>query len=138
MAILAKDGVVKLEHSTDGGTTWENVPGVLSVDPGTIQSEEIDATDADSTGGWREKINGFVEASEGSVTLHNKPRDTKLMALRTAVGGAAQKFRVKIDSEHHVFDALVKGFSEPFQVGEKLVATMTISLTGQPTYSAVV
>jgi hypothetical protein len=138
MAILAKDGVVKFEHSTDGGTTWDNVPGVLSVDPGTVQAEEIDATDADSTGGWREKINGYIDASEGSVTLHNKPRDTKLMALRSAVGGAAQKFRLQLDQEYHTFDALVKGFSEPMQVGEKLQATMTIALTGEPTRSAVV
>ena len=71
MAILAKDGVVKLEHSADGGTTWDNVPGVLSVDIGNIQTEEIDATDADSTGGWREKISGYVDAGEGSITLHN-------------------------------------------------------------------
>jgi len=137
MATLAKDGVVKLEHSSDSGSTWDNVPGVLSVDKGTIQTEEIDATDADSTGGFREFIAGYAEASEGSITMHNAPRDAKLMELRTASeNGTVEDFRVKLDGEHQTFQALVKGFSEPFTVGEKLVVTMTIKITGQPTYAA--
>lgn len=138
MGIQAKNPVVGLEHSPDGGTTWELVPGVISVDKGAIQTEEIDVTDADSTGSFREYIAGYNEAAEGSITLHNAPRDAKLMELRAAQeAGTIETFRVKLDGEYQVFNALVKGYSEPWSVGEKMVVTITVKLTGAPTYSAV-
>lgn len=136
MGIQAKNPVVAFEHSSDGGTTWDNVPGVISVDKGTIQTEEIDVTDADSTGSFREFIAGYNEAAEGSIVLHNAPGDAKLVELRAAqVAGTVEDFRVTIGAETHTFQALVKGYSEPWSIGEKLVVTMTIKLTGAVTYA---
>lgn len=138
MAKLARNPTVSLEHSSDGGTTWVVVPGILSFDIGNITAEEIDATDADSTGSFKEYINGYLEASEGSIVVHNKPRDATLMALRTAQSdGTVEDFRAKIDGEYTTFTALVKGYSEPVEIGSKLVLTITIKLTGAPVYAAV-
>lgn len=138
MGKVALPAIVGLEHSTDGGSTWTTVPGILSVDIGNITAEEVDVTDADSSGAFREFASGFLAADEGSITMHNAPRDTKLMELRTARdAGTVEDFRVEIDGEHTTFQALVKSFSEPFSIGEKLVVTMAIKLTGQPTYAAV-
>ena len=137
MSIIALPGNFALEHSTDSGSTWDPIPGILGFNIGNIEAEEIDVTDADSTGNFREFANGFSEASEGSIRLHNKPRDTKLMALRSAVGGAAQLFRSTIDQEYAQFNALVKSYSDPIEIGGVMVVEIGIKLTGAPTYSAV-
>lgn len=139
MAVLATGAAVALRHSEDGGTSYTAVPGILSVDKGTIQTEEIDATDGDSTGNFREFISGYAEAAEGTVTLHNDTRNTKLLALRTASeAGTVELFELDMDGETTTFSALIKGYSEPFTIGEKLVVTMTLKLTGQPTYAVTV
>ena len=62
------------------------------------------------------------------------PRDTTQMALRTAQGGAAQEFEAVYDDETVTFTALITNFSTPVQVGAIMEATVSIKLTGAPTY----
>ena len=138
MAVVAKSGNWGMSYSTDSGTTWLNIPGVLSFDIGNIEAEELDATDADSTGNQREYVNGFKDANDGSIRLHNKPLDTALQYLRTAVGGAAVDLRARIDGEYHTFQALIKSFGEPVEIGQIMTVDVGIKLTGAVTHSAVV
>lgn len=136
MATLAKAPTVTFEVSTDAGSTYNAIPGVLSFDPGAITAEEIDATDSDSTGAFREFINGYSAASEGTISVHNAPGDAVLASLRAAVqSGAELTFRTVYGTETKVFQALVKGYADPVTIGEKMVVTVTIKLTGEPTYS---
>lgn len=136
MATLAQAPGVTFSVSTDDGTTYNPIPGVLSFSPGAITAEEIDATDSDSTGAFREFINGYSAASEGTITLHRAPGDAVHTAIRAAVSsGATLKWRVVQGTETIDFDALVKGYDQPITIGEKMIDTATIKMTGQPTYS---
>ena len=136
MATLAKAPTVTFEVSTDGGTTYNTIPGVLSFDPGSITAEEIDATDSDSTGAFREFISGYSAASEGTISVHNDPGNAVLGSLRSAVqSGAVLNFRTVYGAETKTFTALVKGYADPVTIGEKMVVTITIKLTGEPTYA---
>ncbi len=134
MAKLAQG--ITFEVSTDGGTVFSTIPGVLTFNKGAITSEEIDATDSDSTGAFREFINGFKAASEGTMTLHRTIGDAVHNSIRTALStGAVLDFRVTNGAEQLDFAALVKGYDEPITIGEKEIDTVTLKMTGEPTYT---
>jgi hypothetical protein len=132
---VAKNGTGGLFLGSGSPLTYTKIPGVSAFDFGAIQSEEIDATDFDSPAGWREFVNGLKSASEGSITLFHDPGDTTHEVLRSAEGGASQPFKALYDDRQVTFRALVKGFSVPQQVGGLNVATITIKLTGAPTWA---
>lgn len=138
MGVFAKNPTVAIQHSADDGTTYNDIPGAKAFDIGQISAEDIDATDFDSTGNFREFINGYLEASEGSI-LCNYPEAANAThtALRTARdSGTIEKFRAIIGHETIDFDALVKGASTPVRNGTLIETTYTIKLTGAPSYAA--
>jgi predicted secreted protein len=137
MAVFAKNPTVAIQHSSDGGTTYIDIPGAKAFDIGQISAEDIDATDFDSEGNFKEFINGYLEANEGSI-LCNYPEAQAAThtALRTARDdGTVEKFRAIIGHETTTFDALVKGASTPVRNGTLIETTYTIKLTGAPTYA---
>lgn len=140
MGTIAKNGTFSLEHTNDGGTTWATVAGCKSFDMGAIETEEIDITDFDSTGNFREFAAGYQEASDGSFVCNYDHQDPVFLLLRAAqVSGATQTFRATYThggtGEVVQFSALVKGISAPVEIGGVMEVTVTIKLTGQPTYT---
>lgn len=136
MAVIAKNGTFSLKHSNDSGSTYVVVPGVKSFDIGAIENEEIDVTDFDSTGNFREFATGYQEASSGSFTINYDPQNAIFLLLRAAqTGGTTEYFQAVYDDETVEFNALVTSISTPVSIGEVMEATITIKLTGQPTYS---
>lgn len=102
-----------------------------------IESEEIDVTDLDSTGDFKEYIAGTKDAGEVSIAgnIHDEAVIEKMMALANSrsiedwaveyPSGAAWSF---------------KGFVKSFKDGEKTpdaIATFsaTIRISGAPTYT---
>lgn len=102
-----------------------------------IESEEIDVTDLDSTGDFKEYIAGTKDAGEVSIAgnIHDEAVIEKMMALANSrsiedwtveyPSGAAWSF---------------KGFVKSFKDGEKTpdaIATFsaTIRISGAPTYA---
>lgn len=138
MGKISKFGQFKLEYSEDGGSTKTLVPGVKSFDPGEITTEQVDVTDFDSTGSFREYANGYKEASEGSITLNYDEEDSVHQALEAAVGGAALQFIATYGNQELILDALITGFSTPTQIGQVQEANVTIKMTGEPTRQAAV
>lgn len=138
MAKVAKNGTVKLEYSVDSGTTWLNVAGVKSFDPGVATSEDVDVTDYDSTGDQREYANGYKAAADGSFTVNFEEDDPSHIAMIAATGGAAIMLRHQYDTKWLVMSTLIKSFATPASVGEALLATVTIKAAAAPTWVAVV
>ncbi len=138
MADIAKNGVVKLEYSTDDGTTWNNVAGVVSFDPGVFTAQDVDVTDYDSTGNQREYAAGYKEASDGNFVINFEADDASHVALQAAVGGAAIKLRHQYDTKYLVMSALIKSMSNPSSIGEVLRSTVTIKAAAAPAWEAVV
>lgn len=136
MATVAKNGTFFLKRGSGDPLSYAVIPGVKRFDPGSLTTEQIDATDFDSPGNFREFVAGFTEAGEGSFLVNYDPRDTIHVALRTSqFAGTVEKFQAGYDDETMTFDALVTGFSNPASVGELLEATVTIKMTGQPTFA---
>lgn len=137
MATIARNGSFSLQYDPGGGLAA--LSGVKSFDMGAIEVEEIDVTDFDSTGNFREFESGYSEAAEGSFVLNYDHQDASHVALRSAVGGATQDFQATFTiggtAETVSFSALVKGFSTPVDIGGIMEATVTIKLSGQPVYA---
>lgn len=140
MATIAKNGTFSLEHSNDSGTTYVNVAGCKSFDMGAIETEEVDVTDFDSTGNFREYAAGYKEAADGSFVCNYDHQDPVFLLLRAAqAAGTTEYFKATYThggtSEEVEFTALVKGISSPVEIGGVMEVTVTIKLTGQPTYT---
>lgn len=133
---VAKNGTAGLYTGTGSPLTYTKIAGVKSFNFGAIAAEEKDVTDFDSPSGYREFANGLKSASNGTIVINHDPGDTTQEALRTAVGGAALHFKALFDDKQATFDALVLGFDTPLNVGEVAEATITIKLTGAPTWAA--
>lgn len=133
---VAKNGTGGLYLGGGSPLTYTKIPGVKAFDIGAIAAEQLDVTDFDSPAGFREYANGLKSASNGSFTMNFDPGETTQEALRTAEGGAAQKFKALFDDRQVTFDALVIGFSTPQTVGGIAEATVTIQLTGATTWAS--
>lgn len=132
---VSKNGTGGLYLGSGSPVAYTKIPGVKSFDIGSVSAEQLDVTDYDSPAGWREFANGLRSASNGSFVMNYDPGETTQEALRTAEGGAAQKFKALFDDKQVTFTALVIGFSTPQQVGAVAEATVTIQLTGAPTWA---
>ena len=139
MATIARNGSFQLQTDVILASTFVTIAGVKSFDMGTIEVEEVDVTDFDSAGNFREFASGYSEASEGSFVLNYDHQNAEHVALRAAVGGATVTFQatftIAATGEVVEFDALIKGFSTPVDIGGVMEATVTIKLTGAPTYT---
>ncbi|MEL7203194.1 MAG: phage tail tube protein [Pseudomonadota bacterium] len=125
MALVSKNGVSKLERSTDN-TTFTNIPGVKSFSAGDIQAEQLDVTDYDSPGGQREYVNGLLDANDGSFVINFDPADTVHQALQADAGGASIYLRHQFGTRQVTMLVNVISFSTPVEVGGVHEATVTI------------
>lgn len=133
---VAKNGNAGLYYGSGSPLAYTKINGVKSFNKGSIAAAEKNVTDFDSPAGWEEFTNGLKSASPGSIVLNFDPGDTTQEYLRTAQGGAAIQMKALYDDKQVTFSALVLGFDEPLQVGEVAEATVTIKLTGEPTWAA--
>lgn len=132
MATVATNSTFALKLGSGSPLTYTAIPGVTNFDGGNISAEQLDATDFDSTGAFREYVNGYKEASEGSFVVNYDPGNATHQALITANGGAAIKLQALYDDRTVTFDALVTAISRPAEVGGILKMTVTIKMTGAP------
>ena len=102
-----------------------------------IESEEIDVTDLDSTGDFKEYIAGTKDAGEVSIAgnIHDEAIIEKMMAL--ANSRSIEDWTVEYPSGAKWS---FKGFVKSFKDGEKTpdaIATFsaTIRISGAPTYT---
>ncbi len=137
MALVVKSGNAALEYSVDAGTTWNNVNGVTSFDPGVATAEEQDATDYDSPNNQREYVNGFKGVSDGSFVVNFDPADASHIALMAAEGGAAIDMRHQYGDKWLTMSTLVRSVSKPAEIGGILKATVTIKQAAAPVWSDV-
>jgi predicted secreted protein len=103
-----------------------------------IESDEIDVTTLDSTGGYKEFIAGFKDAGEVSLEGIIKSETAMASMITLADSQAVEEWTIETPSgSTWVFDGFVKTFKE----GEASVEgvrgfTGSIRVSGEPTYTA--
>lgn len=126
-----------------GTPTPTNVANVTSIAGLDGDTEVIDVTSHDSAGRYREKIASFIDAGQVTLELNFDPnavthRATSGGILYLRSQGTVESWTISFPGTpaHEVtFDAFVKsaGFSAPFD--DKLAMTVTLEVTGEPTWT---
>ena len=132
----AKGAILKYENPA---STFNVIPAVGDFELDLGDTEEIDVTTHDSTGSFRETVNGFKAPSEISFPLVFDPANTHHLYLQTNHGATAVTFQVILPDDGaatYEFDAIIKGFRVSAPVDGRLEATVTVKPTGAISFSA--
>ena len=91
----------------------KNIGGLTSIGEVTPDSEELDATTLNSTGGYREYLQGFKDSGECSLTGYLVPGDPGQVALRAgyASGDVDAVLITYPDNTTVGFNAYVKSYT---------------------------
>jgi len=142
MAYIFGKGTLLQREDSPGSGTYTTVAQVRTIDGPSFDSEEIDVTNHDSPGNFREFIGGLLDAGEITGELILDPNDgthdasTGIyadMAARTV-----REWRIRIPSTPTVdltFDAFVKSFPLSFPSDAAITGNFTLRVSGNVTWA---
>jgi hypothetical protein len=131
-----------VERSTDGGSTWANIPECTGIAIPATETDYQEVTSLDSPGGFREYIPGLKDAGTLSVPC-GYTSDGYAQAVADQALGVPILYRttlaVAVDQDTaDVFE--FEGFPTPTlegnDVGAPVGMTLTIRITGDVTFTA--
>jgi predicted secreted protein len=113
------------------------VAEITNLTPPAPSRDSVDATHEQSPGGWREFIPGLADGGEVSFEINYDPGSADAAAFLAefnAQGSAAVKNRQVLfpDGSYWQFAAFLTGLESEAPIDDKLAATVTLKVTGQP------
>lgn len=120
-------------------STLTDIPALRDISLGVGQADLLDATTHDSSGSFREFINGFKDSDEATYTIVYDPANAVHEAIRAAHGGASVAFALVLPDAGNAtfaFSALVRTFTVNAPVDGILEASFTLKPTGAITFTA--
>lgn len=133
-------GVLFKIESDASPQAFITVGEVLNVKPPAISRDAVDATHTESPNGYREFIPGLKDGGEVSFDINFIPGSqgvTTLMAQLAIDGSSACKITLPgTPSYEWAFDAILTGFEPDAPIDDKMTASVTFKVTGQPTLGA--
>jgi predicted secreted protein len=137
MAKLSSYGTEIYRGTSGAGTLIAQVQNISG--PGLSLDTE-DVTSHDSTGGWAEFIGTILQPGEVSFDINYAPtaytHDATTGLIADLVGREVRNFKLifpDTGTTEWLFSALVTGFEPSEPVAGALSASVTMTLTGQPT-----
>lgn len=134
----------KLSYSSDSGSTFTAVSGATKIGFPAPEIDEIEVTNHDSTGGYREFLAGLKDA--GSVDFEGEITAETVVSGLTTLFNANTVVSWKIEIPQQTgqtagatwtFDAYLSKFGEgDAEIDSARTYTGTLRVTGQPTYTA--
>ena len=113
---------------------------VLGMSGPGITMEAVDSTHAQSTNAWKTAIAGLLDAGEVTLDLAFLPadgtQDDTTGLLSKMIGRAAANFKVTwpdTASTEWSFPALVTGFEPTAPIEDRMTASVTLKISGEPT-----
>lgn len=115
------------------------VADLTSIGEVGVESDEIDVTTLDSTGGYKEYIAGFKDAGEVSLEGIIKSENAMETMLALAEAQAIESWTITTASgSTWAFDGFVKSFKESEATVDGVRGfSASIRVSGKPTYTAV-
>ncbi len=120
--------------------TYTTVAEVVNITGPGFSTDALDATNMGSAGGWREKIPGLKDPGEIELECNwlpgNATQDASTGVLEKYNGRDVDTWRLVIPtSPTTTWSALafVSAFDPEVPVDGKMMASITLTLTGQPT-----
>lgn len=131
-------------NTTPGPETFTVIGGVSNISGPGFAVDTIDVTAHDSPGAFEESIASIIRQGELTLDLNYDPNDPTHSGdpaaatdgmLAALVARAVKNFQLEFPSTPAVewsFQALVTGFEPGAPYDDKLTASVTLKLTGQP------
>lgn len=138
-AIGAKGTLLKIG---DGGVpeNFSPIAEVVNIGGPSLSLDAIDVTNQSSTNGWKESIGGLLDGGEVTFDINYIPTDTTHDAtsglLSAMQNRTVKNFQLVFPDSGNTtwsFAALVTGFEPSADVSDKLAASVTLKITGEPT-----
>ncbi len=124
---------------TKSGSETEDlvIGGLTSIGEVGVESDEIDVTTLDSTGGYKEFIAGFKDAGEVSLAGFIKDTDSSQAMFNLATSQSIEEWTIATpDGATWVFDAFVKSFKEAEATVDGVRGfSASLRISGEPTYT---
>lgn len=116
--------------------TFVNLGEVTSVTPPPVTRDILDATHMESPGGWREFITGLKDGGEMSVDLNFVPgSDTDDLLTAMQAEDDPRPMRITFPNGHvWRFTAYCTGYEPTAPVDDKMTATATFKVSGEPDF----
>jgi predicted secreted protein len=140
-AIFGKGTLLQVETSPGSGT-YTTIAEVKSISGPTGESDEIDVTNHDSVGDYREFVRGLIDAGEITTSVNWQPDIAIHQQLHSdQAAGTKRNWRINWNQMTVPwglsFEAFVKtlGFENP--VDNVLAGNATLRVTGATTLAAI-
>lgn len=113
------------------------IGGLTSIGEVGVESDEIDVTTLDSTGGYKEFIAGFKDAGEVALAGFIKDTDSSQAMFNLATSQSIEKWTIATpDGATWAFDAFVKSFKEAEATVDGVRGfSASLRISGEPTYT---
>lgn len=137
--VMAGIGTIFQVGTNASPIVYTAVARVISIGGPNLSSEQVEITTLDSSGGYKEFINGLKDGGEFTLELYWKKSDAKQVILRNALGSETS-LPMKViwpdsPSTRCAFLGLVTGFTMNTVANEGVKATITIKISGAPTWT---
>lgn len=113
------------------------VGGLTSISGVEVTADTIDVTTLDSTDGYREFIGGFVDGGEVSAEGYMSDKGTAEATIAGYVGATEKSCEIAFSNgAKWAFDGVVTGFSTNADLEGVIGFSITIKVSGKPTFTA--
>ena len=137
---MSKSNAVGTKLKVGTGNTAKTVGGLTSISGIEISAETIDVTALDNATGYREKLPGFKEVGDVTMSGFLDGSDEGQNEMYTLLNSqASSDFAIEFPAaigKTWSFTGYVAGFSTSADVGDAITFEATIIVTGQATLAA--
>ena len=128
--------------STLAGSTVGTIGQILKISIPTVEADAIDISTMDSTDKWQSFIPGMINAGQLDVDLAYYKTDAKI--ILDEIGGTVETWTITLNDETSVLTSpstfacsgYIKGVGNAIPFEDKVTSTITIKLSGAPTFTA--
>ena len=130
----------QLERSDDGTSTgtFASVGTIRDVTPPGLSRDAVETTHMSSVEKWREFIGGLKDGGEMQFEMSFDPGSTETVAFHTEINAdTAGYYKLTFpDATEWGFGGLVTDIGPSTPLDDKMVADITIKLSGKPGFVA--
>lgn len=126
----------------DGGSpeSFSTITEVTNIGGPSLSMDTIEVTHHGSTGGWREFVGGLLDGGDVTFEINYDPADSTHDASTGLINDmenrTVRNFQLVFPDTGVTtwsFAALVTGFEPSEPIDDKLAASVTLKISGQPT-----
>jgi predicted secreted protein len=145
LASIGHQNLFQIFDTSVSPDTWTTVAEVGNITPPSFSRDAQDATHTESTEGWREFIPGLKDAGELSCELNLVPDSATMeLVLGTFDSDVLQQVRILFADgvqtgptptcSRFTCNGIITGFPLEAPMDDKMTATITVKISGKPTF----